>query len=107
MRDATPKVPHFLRVVRALAGVRSAAFPIAAVATTVVAGFHCGMEAGVVGVIASTGGGGTATTTTHTGTGGSSTSSTSASSGGFVGMGGSATDAGSDGSLSDAGDAGH
>ena len=40
MSNSAPKVPHFLRVVRALARVRGAALPLAAVATTVVAGVH-------------------------------------------------------------------
>jgi hypothetical protein len=49
MKVSTDNVPHFLRVVRALARVRGAAIPVAAVVTTVVAGLHCGpTEHGVV-----------------------------------------------------------
>lgn len=101
MSDATPKAPHFLRVIRAIARVKGAAFPLAAV-TTVVAGVHCGDGVAVMGVTAmggsGTGGGTTTTTTQSTST---TSSLTSASSGGFAVMDGggsdAATDAGGDG----------
>ena len=63
MSDARSGLPHFLRVARALARVRGAAVPLAAI-TTVVAGVHCGAKNGAIyqGVV-TTGTGGD--TTTH------------------------------------------
>jgi len=40
MKDSQDSAPHFLRVVRAIARVKGAVVPLAAV-TTVVAGLHC------------------------------------------------------------------
>jgi hypothetical protein len=102
MNDSSPPAPHFLRVVRALARVRDAAIPVAAV-TTVFAGVACGAQDGVVamGIVAMDGGNGGATTTstTHTGTTSSSTS-TSLGSGGFMVM-------PDGGETADGGDGGH
>ncbi len=50
MNDLHGNVPHFLRVVRALARVRGAVIPLATVATAVVAGFHCGVDTGSTAV---------------------------------------------------------
>jgi hypothetical protein len=46
MSDLQPDVPHFLRVVRALARVRGAAIPLAAATTTIVSGVYCGAAHG-------------------------------------------------------------
>jgi hypothetical protein len=93
MKDAPPSAPHFLRVVRALARVRGAAIPLAAV-TTVVAGVACGAKNGIVAgveIMDDGGTGGDTTTSSTTGVASSGVSvmpdsGTSSSSGGFAGM---------------------
>jgi hypothetical protein len=75
MRSADDKrdLPHFLRVVRSIANVRTPAVSLAAVFTTVVAGAYCGCSDGL-SVTASGGapttgtGGRTTTTSTELGT---------------------------------------
>jgi hypothetical protein len=47
MSDDRSGLPHFLRVARALARVRGAAVPLAAI-TTVIAGVHCGHRNGAI-----------------------------------------------------------
>ncbi len=47
MNDVHGETPHFLRVVRALLGVRGAVLPLSAV-TTIVAGVYCGCVEGSV-----------------------------------------------------------
>jgi hypothetical protein len=63
--EPPPKLPHFLRVVRALARVSGMAAPMAAVVTTVAAG--CGDGVHGVGGFVTMGTGGATTTTTTTG----------------------------------------
>ena len=94
MNDSESGPPHFLRVARALARVRGAAIPLAAI-TTVVAGVNCSVDMGVVGFATSSGSGGGAGSSSATGTTtSSSTSATAGSSGGFYVM-----DGGYDGSA--------
>jgi hypothetical protein len=70
------QLPHFLRVVRALANVRTAV-PIATAITSVVAGVHCGFDNGRACYDCNGWGAGGATTSTSTSTNGSTSSSSS------------------------------
>lgn len=96
MSDERASTPHFLRVTRALAGVRDAALPIAAI-TTVVIGTYAGCANGTVvarGIqVMPEGGGG--------GDGGASTASSSSAAGGYGGyeVGSSPMDAGHGGGV--------
>jgi hypothetical protein len=80
------RLPHFLRVVRSLAKVRSSV-PLATVITTVVAGVHCGHVDGVICEPPYCGTGAAASSTSATTTTGSTSStSTSTTSSGEVGL---------------------